>query len=110
MAQLTGVPNQDVPVVEAPKLIVSRPWLLFFNGLFTSAVQTGSVFLYAGTTPPAGYLLANGQTVSRATFSSLNALAAAVKYASPWGAGDTVATFSVPNLANVSGCVYIIKT
>lgn len=110
MAALTGVPTQSEPVVSPGSLIVTRSWLLFFNGLFTSSIQSGMVILYAGSTPPNGYLAANGQAVSRTAFSALNSLAAAAKYASPWGSGDGSATFNVPNIAGVSGAIYLIKT
>lgn len=49
--------------------------------------------MYAGSAVPAGWLLCNGQAVSRATFS---ALFTAIGVA--FGAGDNSTTFNVPDL------------
>lgn len=57
-----------------------------------AAVPPGVVFYTAGDTPPAGYLEANGQAVSRATYADLFAAIGTL-----YGAGDGVNTFNVPN-------------
>lgn len=67
-----------------------------FNGsIFTPLppVPTGVVFPYVGLTAPTGYLLANGQAVSRATYSVLFAI-----IASTYGQGDGSTTFNVPDM------------
>jgi microcystin-dependent protein len=55
---------------------------------------TGSLMPYAGTTtPPAGWLIANGQAVSRAAYPALFAA-----ISTTYGAGDGSTTFNVPDL------------
>jgi len=62
-----------------------------FTGI--GAVPTGSVFPYAGTSAPTGYLFCFGQTVSRSTYSDLfSALS------TTYGAGDGSSTFVLPDL------------
>lgn len=61
-----------------------------------AAPPAGSIIDYAGATAPAGWLLCQGQAVSRTTYAALyTALGAA---ASPWGQGDGTTTFNVPDL------------
>ena len=62
---------------------------------------SGIIMEYAGTVAPTGWLLCQGQAVSRATYSGLNALANAAGYVSPWGAGNGTTTFNVPNLIGI---------
>jgi hypothetical protein len=109
MAVLAVIPNQASPLV-TKALTVTQAWLLYFQALATSAVQTGTVVQYAGIVPPNGYLACNGAAVSRATFSALNSLAAAVNYAAPWGAGNGTMTFNVPNIASVGSIGFVIKS
>jgi microcystin-dependent protein len=54
---------------------------------------TGAIFDYGGTTAPTGYLLCNGQTVSRVTYADLFAV-----IGTSFGAGDGVTTFGIPDL------------
>lgn len=56
-------------------------------------IPPGVMWDYAGATAPTGYLLCNGQAVSRATYA---ALFAAIGTA--WGAGDGSTTFNVPDM------------
>src|SRR5574344_380640 len=60
---------------------------------FVNPVPTGSIIPFAGETPPEGFLLCNGQEVSRITYSRLFNV---IK--EKFGAGDGVTTFQVPNL------------
>lgn len=53
----------------------------------------GEVAFFATAAAPAGWLICNGQTVSRATYSKLFAAVGEL-----WGAGDGVSTFKVPDL------------
>lgn len=54
---------------------------------------TGTVFDYAGTSPPAGFLECDGSAVSRVTYATLfGAIGTA------WGPGDGVTTFNLPDL------------
>lgn len=62
------------------------------NGL----APVGATFPYAFSSAPDGYLLCQGQEVSRATFSQLDALMLADGY--PFGSGDGSITFNLPDL------------
>lgn len=59
----------------------------------SGAVPTATVFPYAGTTAPSGYLLCYGQAVSRTDYAALFAV-----ISTTYGAGDTVTTFNVPDI------------
>ena len=56
---------------------------------------TGVVQLYAGSTAPSGWLICNGQAVSRTTYAALFAV-----IGTTYGAGNGSTTFNVPNLVN----------
>ena len=56
-------------------------------------VPTGTVMPFIGSSAPPGYLMANGQAVSRTTYAALFAVAGTT-----YGAGDGVTTFNVPDL------------
>lgn len=60
---------------------------------YKNPVPTGSVIPFAGETPPEGFLLCNGQEVSRITYARLFSV-----IGEKFGAGDGVTTFEVPNL------------
>lgn len=60
---------------------------------YKNPVPTGSVIPFAGETPPEGFLLCNGQEVSRVAYARLFSV---IK--EKFGAGDGVTTFNVPNL------------
>lgn len=60
---------------------------------YENPVPTGSVIPFAGETPPEGFLLCNGQEISRVTYARLFNV---IK--EKFGAGDGVTTFNVPNL------------
>jgi microcystin-dependent protein len=64
-----------------------------YNNLRDDAVPTGSVIMYPLNATTTGYLICNGQAVSRTTYANLFALIAEV-----YGAGDGVNTFNVPDL------------
>ena len=62
-------------------------------GEIANGVPAGSVFSYATTTPPSGYLECNGAAVSRSTYaSSFSAIS------TTWGVGDGSSTFNLPDL------------
>ena len=52
---------------------------------------------YVGSVAPAGWLIEDGSAKSRVVYPALNALAAAVSYAAPWGPGDGSTTFNIPD-------------
>lgn len=56
-------------------------------------LPAGSVTTYAGSTPPNGWLLCNGQAVGRTAYAALYAA-----IGTTYGAGDGSTTFNVPDL------------
>jgi microcystin-dependent protein len=62
-------------------------------GSLGSAVPTGTVSMYAGTTAPTGYLICDGSAVSRTTYSALFTAISTV-----YGNGDGSTTFNLPDL------------
>ena len=66
-----------------------------FDKLDSASSATGTVQMYAGSTAPNGWLICNGQTVSRTTYAALFAV-----IGTTYGAGDGSTTFNVPNLVN----------
>lgn len=56
-------------------------------------VQPGTITAFGGSTAPTGWLLCQGQAVSRTTFASLFAV-----LGTTYGSGDGSTTFNVPNL------------
>ena len=59
----------------------------------SSGSITGSITIYAGSTAPAGYLLCDGQAISRTTYSDLFDI-----IGTTYGTGDGSTTFNIPNL------------
>src|ERR1700730_1213742 len=98
---VTGDGSSGNPYVIAPIIDPSGSNALSCgaSGLYVaSAVPSGTIALYISNTPPSGWLARLGQAVSRVTYAALNTLAAAASYAAPWGSGDGVTTFNLPNL------------
>lgn len=62
------------------------------QGSLTQNIPAGSVFYFAGSTTPSGYLLGNGNAVSRTTFSNLFA-----NVGTTYGNGDGTTTFNLPD-------------
>ena len=56
-----------------------------------NSITAGSVWLWPGNTPPAGWLLCNGQAVSRATYANLFSV-----LGTAYGQGNGSTTFNVP--------------
>jgi microcystin-dependent protein len=65
------------------------------QGLITAAMPTGTVLAFSGDTAPPGFLLCDGQGVSRTTYAALFSVIG-MKYGSPGGVGGS--TFNVPDL------------
>lgn len=65
------------------------------DGVKKSMVPTGVVMPFAGDSTPDGFLLCNGQAVSRTTYATLFTF-----IGTKYGAGDGSTTFNVPNLVN----------
>lgn len=64
--------------------------------VFNYAVPAGTIIYTACTTPPAGYLKANGAAISRFLYSGLFSA-----IGTTFGAGDGVSTFQLPDLRGV---------
>lgn len=60
----------------------------------TAGVPIGSVIPFAGSQAPEGWLIANGQEVSRTEYAALYAI-----IGDAYGAGDGATTFKLPNLS-----------
>jgi len=61
---------------------------------FSSPLQpVGAMQMYAGSTAPTGFLICNGDAVSRTTYSALFAI-----ISTTYGAGDTTTTFNLPDM------------
>ena len=57
-----------------------------------ATTPTGTLFPFAGSVVPAGYLLCNGAAVSRTTYNKLFAV-----IGTKWGSGDGSTTFNLPD-------------
>lgn len=57
----------------------------------------GTITMFGSDTPPAGWLVCDGELYSRATYAELFAVIGEV-----WGAGDESTTFNVPNFVGKS--------
>lgn len=64
------------------------------NTSYAGFVPTGSVFQYAGSTAPTGYLICDGAAVSRTTYAALFAIVG-----TRYGTGDGSTTFNLPSMA-----------
>ena len=78
-----------------------------FDIIDVASSVTGAIQLYAGLAAPSGWLICNGQAVSRTTYAALYAV-----IGTTYGAGDGSTTFNVPNLVNktVRGAETVGKT
>ena len=63
------------------------------NTSLPSLVPTGTIQMYGGTAAPTGYLVCDGTTINRNTYSDLFAI-----IAENYGNGDGSSTFTLPNL------------
>lgn len=63
---------------------------------YENPIPVGSVFPFAGVTAPEGFLLCNGQEVSRLTYSKLYAVLGDI-----YGSGDGSTTFNLPDYREV---------
>ena len=63
------------------------------NMVLTTAVPTGTILPYCGTSAPTGFLICNGGEISRTTYSTLFQL-----IGTKYGAGNGSTTFNLPNM------------
>ena len=64
-----------------------------YNNLRAERCLPGSIVMYGGDSAPTGWLLCQGQAVSRTTYSSLYAI-----IGTTFGVGDDSTTFNLPDL------------
>ena len=64
-----------------------------YVGIWQAFISSGTVEFFAGSTAPAGWLKANGATVSRTTYAALFSA-----IGTTYGAGDGSTTFTLPDL------------
>lgn len=70
---------------------------IYYSGSWRHVgAPVGTVEMQAGATVPTGWLVCNGQAVSRTTYASLFTYLGGT--GSPWGVGDGETTFNVPDL------------
>jgi len=67
----------------------------FVNTALVSAVPTGTILMWPTSSAPSGYLICNGGTISRTTYSTLFSL-----ISTTFGVGDNSTTFNLPNFTN----------
>jgi microcystin-dependent protein len=81
----TGTPS-DLPISQLADIIAPlvTPQV--------DGVPTGVVLDFVGATPPTGYLICQGQAVSRTTYSGLFSI-----IGTTWGAGNGSTTFNLPD-------------
>lgn len=64
---------------------------------FINPIPAGTVLPFAGSTAPEGFLLCNGQEVSRFTYAKLYGI-----LGDTYGAGDGTATFNLPDYREIT--------
>lgn len=63
------------------------------NPSWTTAIPSGTVNMFAGSSAPTGWLLCDGAAVSRTTYAALF-----TAISTTWGVGDGSTTFNVPDM------------
>jgi microcystin-dependent protein len=84
--------------------ILKRLGVLENGGGSTSCTPAGSILAWSVATIPANYAEANGQALSRSTYSDLFAI-----IGTSFGAGDGSTTYNVPNLSGRSIVAYDVS-
>lgn len=87
---------QDNNLNNAPPAGTSNAFWDWVNAppVVPQSVAVGTIIDHGGGATPSGYLPCDGAAVSRATYAALFAQIGVI-----WGAGDSITTFNVPNLA-----------
>lgn len=70
-------------------------WQQPVNSSSNTTVPTGSLLPFAGVSAPSGFLMANGQAVSRTMYANLFSIISTI-----YGPGNGSTTFNVPNMVN----------
>jgi microcystin-dependent protein len=91
LTELTEPADEDfIPIVDASNTVTKR---IRKDNLFAGFLPTGAVMPFAGLAEPTGWLLCNGQAVSRTEYTALfDAIG------TTFGVGDGSSTFNVPDL------------
>ena len=92
-ATLTGTPPEQILNLTLPKGDAGPKGDTGAKGDPGTGVPTGTIVMWGTGTAPSGWLLLQGQTVSRTTYSALYAVLGTL-----YGAGDGSTTFRLPNL------------
>lgn len=103
MARCSGCSSDRCSCVIRPGANISvtgvgtptNPYVISAQGEEGQSVPAGTIVMYGGDVAPAGWLITNGSSVSRAAYA---ALFAAIGTA--YGIGDGTTTFTLPNLVN----------
>ena len=85
---MTGVPTAPTAAAGTSTTQVATTEFVASN------ILVGEIKMWGTGTAPSGYLLCNGQAVSRTTYAALFSV-----YGTTFGAGDGVTTFNIPNFA-----------
>ena len=80
--------------ITQPRQAVSKAYVDNFLA-YATGMPMGAITAYATNTVPAGWLLCNGQAVSRTTYADLFTTIGTI-----YGVGDGTTTFNVPDLRN----------
>lgn len=85
---VAGTP-EDIPLLAIAQILAP----LINSQPAVATVPVGTILDFGGVSAPNGYLLCNGQSVSRTTYAPLFAT-----IGTRWGVGDGSSTFNVPDL------------
>ena len=88
-------PNFTSAALNSTQAQIDAIAALLVSGQLTGngAVPPGQIADFGGTTAPTGWLICDGQAVSRTTYAALFAY-----IGTTWGVGDGITTFNVPGL------------
>ena len=68
----------------------------FGNIAFLGLVPVAGIVIYAGTSPPAGFLEVNGAAINRIAYKALFSI-----IGTDYGVGDGVTTFNIPDVTDI---------
>lgn len=91
LARSNGTGTQAISTVAGLQAAIDA-----LNASIAISTPTGSVTMWTTATAPSGYLLCNGNTVSRTTYAALFAV-----IGTTYGAGNGTTTFNLPDLRGV---------
>ena len=112
----TGTPKVPTPVIGADYSQITNVEYVntYVDNNLVNSIPIGTVLPYCGNSPPnSNWLLAQGQDISRVTYSALFAL-----IGTTFGAGNGTTTFNVPNMTTrvpagagtTSGAAFLLGT